>query len=457
MARRVVPGVDLDYHLLAFDAAGRERREPDGSLGSDRLLERVRTGQVTDVFIASHGWMGDVPAAVGQYDRWFSRVARQPADRAALVARVGAFSPLVVGLHWPSLPWGDERLPAAGGLLGGDPSALEGDEFDQEDQLDVEQLVDLYATRIADTPAARRALRVVLGARPDAGDLLPPEVARAYEQLFTEAGPDAGALTSAPGDDQEGFDPRLIIEQALDETDAPAGPGLLGGDARRWSPLEALRMPLRQLSFWAMKKRGRLFGEGAAHDLVRRAQLAAPALRVHLMGHSFGCIVVTGAVAGSPGGAGLVRPVQTLYLVQGALSLWSFASDIPQAPGLTGYYRRVLDDRLVSGAVVTTRSRHDTALRVFYPRGAALARQLLLDESYPAYGGLGAYGARGVADARDSPVLPTTLEYGFAPESLWNLDASEVITSGGGPAGAHNDIDHDQLAHVLWQAVTAAV
>jgi hypothetical protein len=29
-------------------------------------------------------------------------------------------------------------------------------------------------------------------------------------------------------------------------------------------------MPLRQPSFWTMKKRGRIFGETGAHDLVRR-------------------------------------------------------------------------------------------------------------------------------------------------------------------------------------------
>ena len=64
---------------------------------------------ITDVLFAGHGWQGDVPAAIVQFDRWITSMVGQQADRAAAQARPGGFAPLIVGLHWPSLPFGDEK------------------------------------------------------------------------------------------------------------------------------------------------------------------------------------------------------------------------------------------------------------------------------------------------------------------------------------------------------------
>ena len=59
------------------------------------------------------------------------------------------------------------------------------------------------------------------------------------------------------------------------------------------------------------------------------------------MGHSFGGVVVS-AMLNGPGGVSGARPVDSLALVQGALSLWSYCDDIPAAPGSPGYFRAVL-------------------------------------------------------------------------------------------------------------------
>ena len=60
---------------------------------------------------------------------------------------------------------------------------------------------------------------------------------------------------------------------------------------------EAVLTPLRQLTFWHGKNQAREFGERGAAKLVRAVMAASPA-RVHLMGHSFGTIVVSSAVRG---------------------------------------------------------------------------------------------------------------------------------------------------------------
>jgi hypothetical protein len=51
-----VPGTGLSYHLIAFDAEGRERDDVDGDLASRRVLEVLRAEPITDVFLFSHGW-----------------------------------------------------------------------------------------------------------------------------------------------------------------------------------------------------------------------------------------------------------------------------------------------------------------------------------------------------------------------------------------------------------------
>jgi CHAT domain len=206
-----------------------------------------------------------------------------------------------------------------------------------------------------------------------------------------------------------------------------------------------------------MKDRARQIGESAAHELVRDIMLAAPAARIHLMAHSFGCIVVSASIAGPSEAPPLPKPVDTLFLVQGALSIWAYTEDIPYARGTDGYFHRILKNELVSGPIVTTRSKFDTAVGYFYPLGASSARQIVLaPEDYPPYGGLGAFGIQAVAAVKDLAILPATSSYNFEPGLIYNLEASEVIKNGSGVSGAHNDIAHAEVAHAFWQAVLVA-
>jgi hypothetical protein len=60
MSLEQVPGTSLSYHLLAFDAAGRERSDADGPR-SRAALDAMTTEPITDVFLFSHGWQEDIP------------------------------------------------------------------------------------------------------------------------------------------------------------------------------------------------------------------------------------------------------------------------------------------------------------------------------------------------------------------------------------------------------------
>jgi len=446
MPVRSIAGTDLAYALVIFDEKGNERPEADGTFLSETLVQRVAdpARPVTDVFFTAHGWQGDVPAAIVQFDRWIGAMAGQQADRAAAEKRPGGFAPLIIGLHWPSLPFGDEKAPA------GAPAVLSAGAPGGSGSEDV----DAWAARIADTPRARAAIGTILAAaQAQSGGAAPsPALLDAYATLFAESGLDARGSAAAPGADQEGFDPAAIIAASAGDAARPTTQLLGIGDTVSGLFLS----PLRQLSFWKMKDRARAFGENGAHELLARLQIAAPRARFHLMGHSFGCIVASATVAGPVDGPGLPRPVDSLFLVQGALSLWSYAADIPYAAGTAGYFHRIVKHGLVRGPIVTTRSSHDTAVGRFYPLGAQVRQQLVLGNDLPAYGGIGSFGIQGAKGVEDMPMRAANFAYGFRPGTIYNLEASDIIKNGGGASGAHSDIAHPEVAHAFWAAALAA-
>lgn len=447
-----IPGVETPYYLVPFDANGRERSWR-GSLVSRQVLQELRDQQITDVFIFSHGWRGDVPDAISQYDAWVTAMAGCSADIAEMKQiRVG-FKPLLVGLHWPSLPYGDEELKAAQAA-----AARPGRRGAKDER------VELFAQRIADTVRARAALATILAAsdRP-LPDVLPRNVADAFKVLQREAGLRGGGI-STPGADGESFDPSRLYSE-MQTARAAGGAGFQGADDLNWF----LQM-LGYFSFWEMKDRARLFGETGAHQLLRslQQQAAGRDVRFHLMGHSFGCIVVSACVAGPQGGRTTPVPVHSLSLVQGALSLWGYCSDVaqgiadspqPVAGGKPGYFRPLVDRGLVKGVLLTTQSEHDSAVGTLYPWAAWWGRQVAMATSqYPKYGAVGEYGIRGPGcDVKDISIQDARHKYAFRPGTIYNLESSRVICNGAGASGAHSDICHAEVAHAVWQAAAVDV
>ena len=74
MPTETVPGSTITYQLIAYDAEGRERTDDPEGLMSRRAVDALADASVTDVFLLSHGWRGDVPAArasmAGGSPRW---------------------------------------------------------------------------------------------------------------------------------------------------------------------------------------------------------------------------------------------------------------------------------------------------------------------------------------------------------------------------------------------------
>src|SRR4051812_47375021 len=118
-----VPGTGFTYYLMAFDAEGRERRDDPDGLMSRRALDALMEPEVTDIFLLAHGWRGDVPAARAQYNRWIGAMDRCADDIKRMKEKHPGFRPLLIGLHWPSEPWGDDTFAqgASFDTAGADP------------------------------------------------------------------------------------------------------------------------------------------------------------------------------------------------------------------------------------------------------------------------------------------------------------------------------------------------
>ena len=446
MPIRSAPGTRIPYYLIVFDKEGNERPEPDGALLTTAVLARLagHEAPVTDIFLMSHGWQGDIPGAIGQYDAWIGAMAAAKADLDAARSTSG-FEPLIVGLHWPSLPWGDETIPAGPGLLSAD------DERAQS----IEPEVEAYASRIADTPVARAAIRAILDAaqKEPASAPLSQNVRAAYATLFAEIWARGSGPSRRPGRGPGSVRSGGHHQGGRRGTAVFRGPGR----ARLRRRPEGHRADSASPAFFLEDE-----GPGAAVRRGRGTRALAPPhaggaqgkispdgtqLRLHRR-HGVDCR--------SKKSEPLSRPVDTLFLVQGALSIWAYTDNIPYVPGTAGYFERIMTNRLVSGPIVTTRSRFDRAVGFFYPLGAGSAGQIVLAaEEYPPFGGLGAFGIQGVKDAEDRAMLPLTSAYDFEPGRIYNLEASDVIRNGSGPSGAHSDIAHPEVAHAYWEAVRA--
>jgi hypothetical protein len=177
MPIETVPGTAITYHLIAYDAEDRERQDDPAGLMSGRAIDALKDPSVTDVFLISHGWRGDVPAVRAQYGKWIGAMAGCAADIELMKKKRSGFRPLLIGLHWPSEPWGDDSFAQASSFAtaGADP---------------VEELVAEIANKTIDTPAARTALRTIVTAAlvENNPPTLPPEVRAAYAALDRETG-----------------------------------------------------------------------------------------------------------------------------------------------------------------------------------------------------------------------------------------------------------------------------
>ncbi|MFE6285129.1 serine-threonine protein kinase [Streptomyces sp. NPDC057877] len=422
------------YWELTFDAGG----DPDARR-RDRLLAGVAARGVRDLVVFAHGWNNDRSTATRLYSEFFA-----PMPSLAPKARIG-----YVGVVWPSMRFSDEPIPdfpptAVAGETGG-PGL---------DKATRRALLETFPERatVVDQVAG------LLDRRPRDGDGL-EEFGRLARLLVAGAGPGADEEGDAGADTAP--EPRMftapaaeVCEEfaaALARVQAPDGRSAAFGLPNPW---EGARELLRQATYHAMKRRAGTVGERGLGRLLGRLAEAAPGVRVHLVGHSFGARLVAFALRGLPAG---VDTVKSVTLLQGAFSHYAFAARLPHDTRAKGALAGRQDR--VDGPVVCCHSRHDAALGTFYP----LASRTAGDDRGVVAGfdvgrALGArWGALGYAGIREVPgtrawSLAEALERRLPGSGCVNVDAAAVVRRGGPPSGAHSDIVHRELARLVLAA-----
>jgi hypothetical protein len=421
------------FWTLQFDKNG----VPSDAVAS--FLSEVKTADLSDLFIFSHGWNNDQATALDLYTRFFTAVKALLNDP-AVASRPGAKAG-VAGVLWPSILFPGDTPPAAdaGGASSfsdaGQQPTLESELpkafCDPDQQAAVQELAELLASR----PPTEEAL---LSFRDKLRQIItPPQLPSQQDDLES--------LTGVTND--QWFD---LLNAAAQPTDDEGGAASLNGPFERlWGGAKNV---LRVATYWEMKNRAGVIGKGSLGPLLGTLHTGSPALRIHLVGHSFGARLVSYALAGLPDGlSGEKSPVKMLFLLQGAFSHFAFAEKLPfdgtRSGDLNGMAQRV------DGPLLATFSSKDTAVGVAYPAAAVLAGQDASDATDLMYRweGMGCDGAQEV-DAAIKALEPFPVVYPFKAGEWLNLDGNEVIIAGGPPSGAHSDIVHPETAWVVLAA-----
>ncbi|AOR35245.1 serine-threonine protein kinase [Streptomyces fodineus] len=425
------PGMSVTpYWELTFDADG-DVDPPE----RDRLTAQVAEQGVRDLIVFSHGWNNDRSGATALYRRFFA-----PLPALAPRARLG-----YVGVIWPSMRFSDEPIPD----FPKSPAAL--------------------AAETAPGPAldkdTRRALLETFPGRAPVLD----QLARMLDeppggtQGLTEFGRLVRLLVDGerPGvaDTGEEGEPRVFTEDpatvcgefaealaAVRSSAAPEGFSIP-------NPWDGAKELLRQATYYTMKRRAGTVGEQGLGPVIGQVAQAAPGVRVHLAGHSFGGRLVSFALRGLPDG---VRTVKSVTLLQGAFSHYAFADRVPQAPDKAGALKD--QQRRIDGPLVCCYSHFDAALGTFYPLASRLsgddrscAGSEIAAVLGPEWGAMGHDGVQAVPGTARLD-LAAALGGGLPSAGCVNVDAASVVCHGGPPSGAHSDIVHPELARLVLAA-----
>lgn len=400
--------VTLETWLLKFDKNGK----CDSPEHLAALLARLKDDPELPIILFSHGWNNEYGDATGWY-RTFLQLLQAQLNRTPVKR-----SPLFVGVIWPSTWLSFNTGPS---MAASDDSkrqfmlelvdALPIEKKQRlQSLLTADQLPKGQASKLADLVASALSAQLA-GGNTDGVEASSPDSAAMLEAML-EFQP---ATAPAPAQGNE------LGEGGLHSnvSNSVAAAGGLGYLDPRWA--------LRIASVYTMKDRAGTVGAKGVSSLIKDilTQTTAP---LHLVGHSYGAKVVLSAVAAQE----LPEKVQSILLLQPAISHLCFAKVIPGRAGSGGYYN--VPDRVIQ-PILTTYSGHDFVLHEVFHRALRRAGDLgdlrISGQATRAgnppsvYAALGGYGPRGVAAKLIEP-LPnpgTTLDLSIG-ERVIGLDGT---------------------------------
>lgn len=420
-------GTRVPKYIIPFDKDG----ECTGPKTRQHLIDTVRKGSFTHLYLYSHGWNNVWEVATKRYDDFLKGYVDMRAQYGLQLPK--PYRPILVGIFWPSaaLAFGeDERGPGFAAAAGRTPAE--------------EEAIEDIVAALPDG-ARQRGRELLMKQRLEKAEAL--EVARMTRPLF--AVPDDETGGAAIGSPEE-IVALWRSETASHPYDRPAGTltGPSASDPAAAGGLDWLdpRPLLRTFTVYRMKDRAGRVGAKGVQPLLREL-LVGTSPRVHLIGHSYGGKVVLSSVGY---GDDLPRKVESVLLLQPAVSHLCFAERLPKS-NEPGGYRPVLD-RVVQPVLATFSDRdvplHDT-FHIAMRREADLGDARIAGNEPPSrYAALGGYGPRGAGEKlipMQEPIVPYAFEKGVR---LIGLDGSKIISS-------HGDISNRGTWWALYNQVQA--
>lgn len=349
-------GASVPLYLITFDKNG----QCQSPLTLAHVLEEAGSGKYTDIHIFSHGWNNVFKDAIKLYRTFFGFYI-QLRDQLQL-NDPAKYRPLVVGVIWPStwivLPW--ESTPKIAAV----PSTADRDEALNADQETLQEV----ASEVERADAQRLYGLVERGTtlQPDEARDLAKILLPIYQRsalLGNEAEVGGSASLELTPDNLLGLWRKIAASGEPSNQRAGFARETEGSEVRAaGGPLSWLdpRNPVRVASVLIMKDRAGVVGYQGVGPLLLQ-KILAQNVRVHGIGHSFGCKVMLSALSCQQP----AKQAASLLLLQPAISYLCFGYDL-DGKGRIGGYRKALN--YVQRPIYSTFSSSDLPLTKLFHR-----------------------------------------------------------------------------------------
>jgi hypothetical protein len=401
-----IDGRQTPWYIIPFDKSG--QCTAPKTLAD--LISCATSEAFTDVFIFSHGWNNDWAAASARYDAFLN--GYEQFRREHKLTSLPSYKPLLVGIFWPStaLVLPSEEAPTFAVQGDGATSDLSAGGASEEldalaQHLSEDERTRLYELMQSDTLSQADANELATMLAPvwsnfqqnETGDGEGDATISAEELVQLWSAQKAGDGSMRRGDSNPNYEGGMVGDSnAAGPTSAGLGDILL-------KPRDILRL----FTVLQMKDRAGTVGAHGVGPLLRallgiKGKGTDTPARLHLIGHSYGCIVALSALCYSADGP-LPRNVESVLLLQPAVSRYCFAKTVP-GESYAGGYRSALD--LLERPLMTTFSSYDGPLHNFFHLAARRVRdfgqvQIALGDAPQGpskYSALGGYGPDGCTE-----------------------------------------------------------
>ena len=442
----------FDFFSLNFDA--------DGKLTDGEFEDcKRRAATATDAIFLAHGFRNDRDDATKLYakflDTFCAHLSRPE------FSEVAKRNFVVAGVFWPSKPLPESFHSEEGSTQSIDDDAPQMAAIVKKLEDLREVLKDVSLTKAAaldqaaallssvkDDPAkqdkfASLVLSTLDGTQEDLTEGLDRIRQQEGSAMFQKLAGPIILPTLRPGES--------TAEGGVESVDAlGSGGGVETFGSFFGSILGGIDKFLNLTTWYVMKSRSGVVGGTGVAQAVRDVKASNRNIRLHLVGHSLGGRLMA-SCAKSLAQDPLLQP-DSLTLLEAAFSHFGFS--VNNGQGVRGFFRDVIEKKVVKGPLLETFSFQDTVVGLTYAIASHLAddNAEALGDANDLFGGIGRNGAQKTAESVAIKLKTAATPgdpYAFKTGIVTCLDGS------GGLIKDHSDVTNENVTYAFASAVAA--